>query len=119
MTVFKAQGKSFAKVIIDIESCRSLQAVYVMLSHVQSLSGLLVLRPFRRQRITSRQSEDMQYELKRQRYLHSQTKLRSSSDNASNDDINNYLALHQMLSSTQSNECYKIQVCCSKSIGLH
>ena len=43
MTVFKAQGKSFTRVIADVESCRSLQAVYVMLSRVKSLDGLLIL----------------------------------------------------------------------------
>lgn len=46
ITDYKAQGKTFSNVIIDLHSARSAQSAYVMLSCATSLEGLLVLRPF-------------------------------------------------------------------------
>ena len=65
MTAHKAQGQTMKKVIIDIESVRGTEAPYVMVSHVTSLDGLLILRHFRREKIKCRQSEDLRTECQR------------------------------------------------------
>ncbi|KAG1849365.1 hypothetical protein C8R48DRAFT_576090, partial [Suillus tomentosus] len=62
MTTHKAQGKTLAQAIVDIESCKGTEAPYVMLSRVISLSSLLILRPFSIKRIRSRLSEDARKE---------------------------------------------------------
>ena len=43
MTAHKAQGQTLNKVIVDLESCRGTESPYVMVSHVTSLNGLLIL----------------------------------------------------------------------------
>ncbi|EIM85242.1 uncharacterized protein STEHIDRAFT_40673, partial [Stereum hirsutum FP-91666 SS1] len=64
-TAHKAQGKSLVHVVVDIESCRGTESPYVMVSRATSLSGLLILRPFTRSKICSRQSEETRDEMKR------------------------------------------------------
>lgn len=73
MTVYKAQGLTFPRVVVDLEGCMNLESAYVMLSRVKSLSGLMVLRPFSRKKITVRQSEDLRKELERLQALHWRT----------------------------------------------
>ena len=64
-TDYKSQGKSLSRAIVDIESAHSLQGVYVMLSRVKTLDGLLVLRPFVSSRVCRRLSQELREELQR------------------------------------------------------
>ena len=63
MTAHKAQGQTFRKVIIDLESCRGTESPYVMVSHVTSLKGLLILRPFKFSKIKCHQSQTTREEI--------------------------------------------------------
>ncbi|KZV60811.1 hypothetical protein PENSPDRAFT_327135 [Peniophora sp. CONT] len=65
MTAHKAQGRTLPRVIIDLDNCRGTEAPYVMISRVKSLAGLLILRPFPRKKISSRQSEESRNEFAR------------------------------------------------------
>ena len=58
MTAHKAQGQTFNKVIIDLESCKGTESPYVMVSHVTSLNGLLILQTFKFSKIKCHQSQD-------------------------------------------------------------
>lgn len=64
-TDYKSQGKSLTHAIVDLESAYSLQGVYVMLSRVRSLEGLLILRPFSVAKLCSRLSQELRNELAR------------------------------------------------------
>ncbi|KAH9852943.1 hypothetical protein C2E23DRAFT_709153, partial [Lenzites betulinus] len=64
-TDYKSQGKSLTRAIVDIESANSLQGIYVMLSRVRSLEGLLVLRPFSVAKLCARLSQELRQELAR------------------------------------------------------
>jgi hypothetical protein len=79
MTTHKAQGKTLPEAIVDIESCKGTEAPYVMLSRVNSLSSLLILRPFSIKRIRSRMSEDARKEEYRVDILRWQTIIRYGS----------------------------------------
>ena len=59
MTAYKAQGQTLTKAIVDPESCRGTESLYVMIFHVKSLNGLLILHKLSKNRITS-QLEDTQ-----------------------------------------------------------
>jgi len=63
-TDFKSQGRTLEKVRVDIQSAKG-QGVYVMLSRVKSLSGLLILRDFSPSRLYQRPSEELRNELAR------------------------------------------------------
>ncbi|KAL6307302.1 hypothetical protein BKA93DRAFT_713336, partial [Sparassis latifolia] len=63
MTAHKAQGQSLKKVIIDLQSCRGTEAPYVIISRATSLDGLLILRPFTREKITCHHSEESRLEM--------------------------------------------------------
>ncbi len=69
MTDYKAQGKTMPLVVVDLESCRSRQSAYVMLSRATSMESLLVLRPFKRSRLTTDFSEDLKKETMRLKSL--------------------------------------------------
>lgn len=69
MTAHKAQGQTMTNVVVDLESCKGTEAPYVMISRVKSLDGLLILRPFKRQKIQCRQSEDVRREMRRLEFL--------------------------------------------------
>jgi ATP-dependent exoDNAse (exonuclease V) alpha subunit len=62
MTAHKAQGQTVQQAIVDIQSCQSVESVYVMLSRVTTLEGLAILRPFDKQKIQNRMSEDRRKE---------------------------------------------------------
>ncbi|KAJ8502956.1 hypothetical protein ONZ45_g11279 [Pleurotus djamor] len=68
-TAHKAEGMTLTNVIVDIESCRGIESVYVMLSRVKSLDGLLLLRPFGLNKIRCRPSQDRRIEADRLRIL--------------------------------------------------
>jgi len=69
ITAHKSQGNTLESAILDIESCHSIEAVYVMLSRVKSSDRIRILRPFQRSKITSRLSEDLRNEFKRLDHL--------------------------------------------------
>ncbi|KAG2746680.1 hypothetical protein P692DRAFT_201666657, partial [Suillus brevipes Sb2] len=49
-------------VVVDLESCRGTESPYVMISHVTSLKGLLILQLFSINKIHCRQSQDARIE---------------------------------------------------------
>ncbi|KAI1784627.1 P-loop containing nucleoside triphosphate hydrolase protein [Ganoderma leucocontextum] len=59
LTAHKSQGQTFDRVVVDLESCPGTEPPYVMLSRVTSLNGVIILRPFSKNKIHSRQSEDV------------------------------------------------------------
>lgn len=65
ITAHKSQGKSLPTAIVDIQSCRGTEPVYVMLSRVTSIERLRILRPFKIQKIQCRPSEDSRREAQR------------------------------------------------------
>ena len=58
LTAHKSQGKTLPTAIVDIQSCRGTESVYVMLSRVTSIDRLRILRPFNIKKIQCRPSED-------------------------------------------------------------
>ncbi|KAK0436845.1 uncharacterized protein EV420DRAFT_1253725, partial [Desarmillaria tabescens] len=72
-TAHKAQGQTMETVLIDVKSCRGTESLYVMISRVKSLSGLLILRPFDLSVIQKNPSEDYRKESKRLNILRLQT----------------------------------------------
>ena len=73
MTVHRAQGQTFPRVILDLKNCKGCESPYVMLSRATSLQGVIILRPFSIKRITCRRSEDMRNEIKRLTKLEQKT----------------------------------------------
>ncbi|KAJ3710959.1 hypothetical protein EV361DRAFT_768360, partial [Lentinula raphanica] len=73
ITAHKAQGATYQHAVLDLESCSGTERPYVMVSRVKSLDGLVILRPFRRSKIMSRQSQDVRMEIKRLEALHIST----------------------------------------------
>ncbi|KAF8325383.1 uncharacterized protein EI90DRAFT_2820261, partial [Cantharellus anzutake] len=59
ITDYKSQGKTLPKVILDLESARSIQSAYVMLSRATGFINLLILRPFNSRWIISHMSGDL------------------------------------------------------------
>ncbi|KAF5341971.1 hypothetical protein D9611_001218 [Ephemerocybe angulata] len=80
MTAHKAQGKTFEQAIVDLTCCIGTEAPYVMVSRVKSLSGLLVLRAFAKQKITCRQSQETRDEMKRLESLRLKTVVEHGSE---------------------------------------
>ncbi len=72
-TDYKSQGKSLTRAIVDLDSAMSLQGVYVMLSRVKTLDGLLILRGFSPAKICGRLSQEMRDELSRIDHLADRT----------------------------------------------
>lgn len=64
-TDYKSQGKSLTHAIVDLDSAMSLQGVYVMLSRVKTLNGLLILRGFSSSKLCGRMSQELRDELAR------------------------------------------------------
>ena len=73
-TDYKSQGRSLDSAIIDPASASTLQGVYVMLSRVRSLSGLIILRPFKPDKIEQRMSQELRNELIRIDTLDTETR---------------------------------------------
>lgn len=80
MTAHKAQGQMMCCTIIDLATCHGTQAPYVMVSCVTSLNGLLILRPFRKEKICSCPSQDMQKEFARLKTLILLTKINTGNN---------------------------------------
>ena len=64
-TDYKSQGRTLDKAIVDLQTAKNLQSVYVMLSRVRSLSGLAILRPFLPEKVVGRPSQELRRELHR------------------------------------------------------
>ena len=64
-TDYKSQGRSLDTAIVDPASASSLQGVYVMLSRLRALEGLVILRPFNSAKLEQRLSQELRKELKR------------------------------------------------------
>lgn len=63
-TDYKSQGRTLNRAIVDLTSARG-QGVYVMLSRVKTLSGLLILRWFPASKIHQRMSGELREEIER------------------------------------------------------
>lgn len=90
-TDYKAQGRTMEKVIVDLQSCRNLQSVYVMLSRAKSLDGLLILRDFPSKQLCNPLSGDLRTELKRLDALALETD-RTSRDPLTNPSVTPYIS---------------------------
>jgi hypothetical protein len=64
-TAHNSQGCSLDAACIDLATCRSTAAAYVMLSRLRSLDGLCILRPFPESKITTHVSQEVRDELRR------------------------------------------------------
>lgn len=64
-TDYKSQGRSLDSAIVDPASASTLQGVYVMLSRLRTLDGLVILRPFNSAKLEQRLSQELRKELKR------------------------------------------------------
>ena len=86
LTVHKSQGSTLSNAILDLESCLSMEAAYVMLSRVTKSDNIRILRPFHKTKITIRPSEDLRKEFRRLEYLnthHDQSPFSPNLDNNS------------------------------------
>ncbi|KAF5313723.1 hypothetical protein D9611_010075 [Ephemerocybe angulata] len=64
-TDYKSQGRTLTRAIVDLASCTKTQGVYVMLSRVTSLAGLLILRPFPSSKILQAMTGELRDEVNR------------------------------------------------------
>jgi hypothetical protein len=86
ITAHKAQGRTMDKVIVDLNSCIGTEAVYVMVSRCTSLKGLMILRPFPIQKITTHRSQEARDEFGRLDRLNTQTRAESERGPIGNGD---------------------------------
>ncbi|KAF5328905.1 hypothetical protein D9611_014252 [Ephemerocybe angulata] len=63
-THYKSQGRTLEKAVVDLTSAKG-QGIYVMLSRVTSLQGLLILRWFPQSKILEKMSGELRDELQR------------------------------------------------------
>ena len=73
ITAHKAQGQTMTKVVVDLASCIGTESAYVMVSRCTSLEGLIILRPFPVQKISTHRSQEARDEFNRLDRLDSQT----------------------------------------------
>ncbi|KAJ7448420.1 hypothetical protein FB451DRAFT_1396677 [Mycena latifolia] len=73
MTAHKAQGKTLAVVIVDLESTSGTESPYVMLSRAKSLNGVFILRPFSQKVLQRHPNQDVRNEFRRLDMLCHQT----------------------------------------------
>ena len=64
-TDYKCQGQTLKKVIIDLAGDNSKNSTYVMLSRVQKLEDLLILRPFKDSALNTQLSPALSAEFQR------------------------------------------------------
>jgi hypothetical protein len=74
-TDYKSQGQTLKRAIVDLASARTTQSVYVMLSWVKTLDGLLILRDFPEAKLKMSISGDLQEEFARIDQLDKQTQI--------------------------------------------
>ncbi|KAJ3537287.1 hypothetical protein NM688_g6714 [Phlebia brevispora] len=68
-TAHRVQGQTYDHVVVDLQGCRGSEAPYVMLSRATSLDGLLLLRPFDKNKICAGPAEGLRIEWNRLRRL--------------------------------------------------
>lgn len=73
MTTHRAQGQTYDKVIVDLQSCRGTESPYVMVSRATSLDGLFILRSFDGRKIRCGLSEENRMEKRRVERLQLET----------------------------------------------
>ncbi len=73
LTAHKSQGSTLPAAILDLESCPTTEAAYVMLSRVKDSDHIRILRPFHKKKISTRISEDLRNEFKRLDFLDAST----------------------------------------------
>ncbi|KAJ7086499.1 hypothetical protein C8R44DRAFT_650805 [Mycena epipterygia] len=73
-TDYKAQGKSLARVNVDLNGAASLQSFYVMVSRATSIKSIAVLRNFRPNTMQGRLGQDFRDEFARLEVLDARTK---------------------------------------------
>ena len=73
ITTHKSQGTTLDSTILNLESCFSTEAVYVMLLRVKKSDNICIFQPFHRTKITTRISEDLRKEFQRLEFLHTET----------------------------------------------
>lgn len=74
-TDYKSQGRTLECAIVDLTDANSLQSIYVMLSRVKSLSGLLILRWFKPTKMYQRLQQEFRDEFERLARLHQHTEV--------------------------------------------
>ena len=82
ITDYKSQGKTLEHVIVDIQSSRIIQSIYVMVSRATSLDGLVILRPFDPKKVRAHAPQSLRDELVQLETLSYHTILASSSESA-------------------------------------
>ncbi|CAG8592989.1 24138_t:CDS:1 [Cetraspora pellucida] len=65
ITDFKCQGTTLKKVIVDLDGGKIGAGIYVMLSQVQKLNNIMILRPFDQSKLNVTIDPDLKKELKR------------------------------------------------------
>ncbi|KAJ6598803.1 hypothetical protein B0H10DRAFT_728804 [Mycena sp. CBHHK59/15] len=73
MTAHKAQGKTLAVVILDLEGTSWTESPYVMLSRAKSLDGVFILRPFNQKVVQRHPSQEVRNKFRRLDMLCHQT----------------------------------------------
>ena len=85
MTVYKAQGQTMSKVVVDLAGCSGTEQPYAMVSRSTSMVGLIVLRNFKFGQITKRRSEDLRKEFSRLESLGLHTIIKYGSEDQVNE----------------------------------
>lgn len=75
-TCHRAQGQTFSRVMVDLQSCPSLESAYVMLSRATSLDGVRILRPFEMSKLATPPGKELTHELLRLQIMHNRTWLK-------------------------------------------
>ncbi|KAF4617233.1 hypothetical protein D9613_005788 [Agrocybe pediades] len=81
LTVHKAQGQTYDRVIVDLNSTFTCESAYVMLSRCTTLEGLRVLKHFSEKKIQNHQGQNSRDLFKRLNALRIKTILKHGDDN--------------------------------------
>ncbi|KAJ3539217.1 hypothetical protein NM688_g6398 [Phlebia brevispora] len=72
-TAHRAQGQTYERVVVDLQSCKGSESPYVMLSRATSLEGVLILRSFDKNKICCPPAQGLRTEWARLRWLELRT----------------------------------------------
>ncbi|EJT99105.1 hypothetical protein DACRYDRAFT_41814, partial [Dacryopinax primogenitus] len=64
-TDYRSQDHSLNHAILDLACCKTPQSVYVMLSHIRSITGVAILREFSTRHIFASPPSDFRSKMKR------------------------------------------------------
>jgi ATP-dependent exoDNAse (exonuclease V) alpha subunit len=107
ITDYKSQGKTLKHVIVDIQSSRMIQSIYVMLSRATSLDGIVILRPFNPKKVCAHAPQSLRDELACLEALSYQTILNSPSESKRHNWAQHCLASQ----STQGEKRRRLDTC--------